>query len=180
MVLHFGSPAGIVLAAETTKEFHFVGMPPGTILLAPMSVKIECQRKRPWQLSDVTRKGLPCAAAFACTDYKVQGRTLERVLLELRGTRVTNVDGQMVPSRCDPYSLYVQLSRCPSLDGIMLVSKVRERDLVGNTVPGDMTAAEARLEELSCKTIKENCWPGRMKRLRKRTALRPAKRSSQP
>ena len=61
----------------------------------------------------------------------------------------------MVPSQCDPYSLSVQLSRCPSLGGIMLVSKLRERDLVGNTVPEDMTAAEARLEELSRKTIEE-------------------------
>lgn len=130
-------------------------MPPGTILLTPMSVKIECQRKRPWQLIDVTRNGLPCAAAFVYTNFKVQGRTLERVALELRGMWVTNAGGQMVLSQCDLYSLYVQLSRYPSLDGIILVSKVWERDLVGNTVPEDMTAAEARLGELSRKTIEE-------------------------
>ncbi|XP_044720066.1 PIF1-like helicase domain-containing protein [Hirsutella rhossiliensis] len=70
-------------------------------------------------------RGLPCAAAFACTDYKVQGGTLERVALELRGARMTTVEGRAVPSSCDPYSLYVQLSRCPTLDGIMLVSEVR-------------------------------------------------------
>ncbi|KAM4066730.1 PIF1 protein [Hirsutella rhossiliensis] len=127
MTIHFGPPAAIILGSKTTKDFHFVGMPPGTILLTPMSVRIQCQRKRPWQQNDVSRKGLPCAAAFACTDYKVQGGTLERVALELRGTRTTNVGGRAVPSQCDPYSLYVQLSRCPTLDGIMLVSKVRER-----------------------------------------------------
>ncbi|KAH0538928.1 hypothetical protein FGG08_004519 [Glutinoglossum americanum] len=110
-ILHFGPPAGILLASETTTDFRFVGMLPGTILLASMSSKIECVRKRPWQRNDVTRKGLPCTAAFACTDYKVQGRTLERVALELRGTRTTNIDGQAVPSQCDPSSLYVQLSR---------------------------------------------------------------------
>jgi hypothetical protein len=71
------------------------------------------------------------------------------VALELRGTRTTNIDGQSVPSQCDPYSLYVQLSRCRSLDGIMLLSKARERDIVGNTVPQDMAAAEKRLELLS-------------------------------
>jgi hypothetical protein len=127
----------------------------GTILLTPMSIKIECQRKRPWQRHDVTRKGLPCTPAFACTDYKVQGRTLRRVALELRGTRTTNIDGKMVPSQCDPYSLYVQLSRCPSLDGIMLVSKARERDLVGNKIPADMAAAEARLKLLSGETVEK-------------------------
>ncbi|KJZ69140.1 hypothetical protein HIM_11470 [Hirsutella minnesotensis 3608] len=121
-----------LVASETTKDLQFVGMPPGTILLTPMSVKILRQRKRPWQKNDVSRKGLPCTAAFACTDYKVQGRSLDRVALELRGTRTTNIDGRVVPAQCDPYSLYVQLSRCRTLDGIMLVSKVRKRDLVGN------------------------------------------------
>ncbi|KAL8376641.1 hypothetical protein RB595_007651 [Gaeumannomyces hyphopodioides] len=154
-ILHFGPPAGILLASETTGNFHFVGMPAGTILLTPISTKIECQRKRPWQQNDVVRRGLPCAAAFACTDYKVQGRTLDRVALELRGTRTTNIDGQAVPSQCDPYSLYVQLSRCPSLDGIMLLSKARERDFVGNKVPDNMVAAEERLEMLSKATIKD-------------------------
>ncbi|KAL2127075.1 hypothetical protein VTI74DRAFT_11378 [Chaetomium olivicolor] len=155
VLLHFGPPAGILLASETTAGLHFVGMPPGTILLTPISTRIECQRKRPWQQNDVVRRGLPCAAAFACTDYKVQGRTLDRVALELRGTRTTAVSGEAVPSQCDPYSLYVQLSRCRSLDGIMLLSRARERDIVGNTVPQIMTAAEKRLEQLSEATMRE-------------------------
>ncbi|KAJ6436408.1 glucosamine-6-phosphate isomerase [Purpureocillium lavendulum] len=155
MTIHFGPPAGLILESETTREFHFVGMPPGTVLLTPMSVSIPCQRKRPWQQNDVSRKGLPCAAAFACTDYKVQGGTFDRVALELRGTRTTSIGGRAVPSQCDPYSLYVQLSRCRTLDGIMLVSKVREGDLVGNRVPEEMTAAQARLEELDKRTVED-------------------------
>jgi hypothetical protein len=93
-ILHFGPPATILLAGESTKELHFVGMPPGTLLLTPITTKIEFQRRRPWRRTEVSRRGLPCAAAFACTDYKVQGRTLERVALELRGTRTTDVDGR--------------------------------------------------------------------------------------
>jgi hypothetical protein len=111
VILHFGPPAGILLSSETTREFHFVGIPAGTILLTPISVKIYCQKKRPWQSHDVSRRGLPCATAFACTDYKVQGKTLDKVALELRGTRTTNLNGEVVPSMCDPYGLYVQLSR---------------------------------------------------------------------
>ncbi|KAM4062083.1 PIF1-like helicase [Hirsutella rhossiliensis] len=84
-----------------------------------------------------------------------RGKTLERVALELRGTRTTKMDGTVVPSQCDPYGLYVQLSRCRTLDGIMLVSKVRDRDLVGNRVPEEMTAAQARLEVLSERTVEE-------------------------
>jgi hypothetical protein len=155
VTIHFGPPAGAILESETTEEFRFVGMPPGTVLLTPMSVQIQCQQKRPWQQNDVTRKGLPCTAAFACTDYKVQGGTFERVALELRGTRTAIVNGRAVASQCDPYSLYVQLSRCRSLDGIMLVSRVRERDLVGNRVPEEMAAAQGRLEKLSEGTVQE-------------------------
>ena len=154
-IVHFGPPAGIILAAESTKEFSFVGMPPGTILLTPLSVRMDCVKRRPWQQHNVTRRGLPCSAAFAWTDYKVQGRTLENVALELRGTRTVHAGGHAVPSQCDPYSLYVQLSRCRSLEGITLLSKVRERDIIGNTVPDNMVAAERRLEELSERTICE-------------------------
>ena len=154
-ILYFGPPAAIVLQSNTTRDFRFVGMPAGTILLTPISTKIPCQRKRPWQGHDVSRRGLPCSAAFACTDYKVQGRTLGTVALELRGTRTVEVRGQAVPSQCDPYSLYVQLSRCPSLDGMMLLSEARERDFVGNVVPEDMVEAERRLRELSDSTISE-------------------------
>ncbi|KAG7001810.1 ATP-dependent DNA helicase PIF1 [Fusarium oxysporum f. sp. conglutinans] len=158
-VLHFGPPAGIVLASETTRDFHFVGMPAGTVLLTPISTMIECQKKRPWQRKNVSRRGLPCAAAFACTDYKVQSKTLNRVVLELRGARTTNIDGEAVPAQCDPYSLYVQLSRCRTLRGITLLSEVRERDFVGNRVPENMVAAEEKLERLSDKTIRDAaCW----------------------
>jgi len=154
-ILHFGPPAAILLKGDSTMDFHFVGMPPGTILLTPLSSRIECARKRPWQRHDVVRRGLPCTAAFACTDYKVQSRTLDSVALELRGTRSTTVDGKSVPSQCDAYSLYVQLSRCRSLDGIMLLSKARDRDVVGNRVPDSMLKAERRLEKLSEATIRE-------------------------
>ncbi|KAK8912236.1 hypothetical protein VCV18_012633 [Metarhizium anisopliae] len=65
-ILHFGPPAAIVLMADSTKAFKFVGMPPRTILLAPLRTRINCERKRPWQQTDCSRKGLPCTAAFAC------------------------------------------------------------------------------------------------------------------
>ncbi|PVH67870.1 hypothetical protein DL98DRAFT_564766 [Cadophora sp. DSE1049] len=102
-------------ALETTVNVRFISMPPGTILLTP----------RPWQQNAVTRKGLPCTAAFACTDYK-----------------------------CDLYGLYVQLSRCTSLGGIMLLSRARERDVVGNTISENMAGAEKRLEQLRETTIR--------------------------
>lgn len=41
-ILHFGLLAGILLASETTRDLYFAGMPPGTVLLTPVSTKIEC------------------------------------------------------------------------------------------------------------------------------------------
>ncbi|KAF1963072.1 hypothetical protein CC80DRAFT_512285 [Byssothecium circinans] len=41
-ILYFGPLAGILLAAETTRGFHSIGIPRGTILLTLNSVKIEC------------------------------------------------------------------------------------------------------------------------------------------
>jgi hypothetical protein len=76
-------------------------------------------------------------------------------VLELQGPRTTIIGRQAIPSQCDPYSLYVQLSRCSSLDGIQLLSRVRERDMVGNKVPDNMIIAEERLEQLSNKTMEE-------------------------
>ncbi|KAM5356885.1 hypothetical protein ACJ41O_003531 [Fusarium nematophilum] len=107
ITIHFGPPAGIILESETIRDFHFVGMPPGTILLTPISVKIHYQRKQPWQKNDISLQGLLCAAAFTDTDHKAQGGAFKRVALELRGTRTTNINGRVVSSQCDPYSLYV-------------------------------------------------------------------------
>ncbi|KAM4059761.1 hypothetical protein HRG_002612 [Hirsutella rhossiliensis] len=57
------------------------------------------------------------------------------VALELRGARTTTVAGDAVAVRP--------------------VQPVRERDPVGNRVPEEMTAAQARLEELSRQTTRE-------------------------
>jgi hypothetical protein len=50
---------------------------------------------------------------------------------------------------------FVQLSRRQSLDGIMLVSKEREKDFVSNKVHQSMIAAEMRLELLNNVTVEE-------------------------
>ncbi|KAF6783481.1 DNA repair and recombination protein, partial [Colletotrichum musicola] len=143
----FGPPAGIILKSNTTRDFDFVGLPTGTVLLTPITVKMDCCSRRPWQTTTARRRGLPCTAAFACTDYKVQGRTLTNAALELRRNRGTSA------TPCDPYSLYVQLSRCRSLEGITLLSPARNADFVGNVVPTEMREAEERLAELGNHTM---------------------------
>jgi len=105
--LHLGPPTGILLAAEATRDFQFIGIPPCAIVLTPISTKIECQRERPWQHNDVTHKGLPCAVASACMDYKVQGRTSGRTVPEFRGDQ----DGEYQRSGSSHSMRPVQLVR---------------------------------------------------------------------
>lgn len=86
--LQFGSPAGIVFAGESAKDFNFAAMPPGTILLTLPSSKMECALGG-IHGSDTTSPVEDCYARrlSLVPTTKVQGRTLERVALELRGTR---------------------------------------------------------------------------------------------
>ncbi|KAM4064159.1 PIF1-like helicase [Hirsutella rhossiliensis] len=127
MTIHFGPPAGILLESATTKDLHF---------------------------NDVSRKGLPCAAAFACTDYKVQGRTPERVALELRGHgRRKSMEGPCLAMR--PVQLICAAIALSNARRHHARVQGAERDLVGNRVPEEMTAAQARLEVLSERTVEE-------------------------
>ena len=121
------------------------------LLLQPRSAKISTKfRGRPW----LRRRGLPCASAFACTDFKVQGRTLDNVWLDLRGTRETvEADGSRTASKVSPESLYVQLSRARSLRGIRLLSEARPQDVEGNKVSQEMQDAMDRLAALSMTTV---------------------------
>lgn len=152
-LLHLGPPAGLLLTGVATQDLHFVDLPAKTILLLPVTATIKKAVKRPWQTVSVKRCGLPCTPTFACTDYKVQGRTLTRAVLELRGTRTTRRGGEVMASSCDAYSLYVQLSRCRTLADLRLVSEVRREDFIDNRVPDEMLKGEERLEELSEATI---------------------------
>lgn len=147
-VLHLGPPADLLLGRDTTRDLHFVGMPPGS---APRSSATGSGRGN---RTTSAAGGCHARPRSASTDYKVQGRTLGRAALELQGTRTVSVNGRAIPGPCDPYSLYVRLSRSRSLD-IMLVSEARKRDFMVNKVSEGMVAAEARLERLSEATVEE-------------------------
>ncbi|KAH8744086.1 hypothetical protein F5883DRAFT_30685 [Diaporthe sp. PMI_573] len=57
-ILHFGPAGGDPASGGDNRALHR-RQPAPPILLTPISTKTECQRKRPWQRSGVTRRGLP-------------------------------------------------------------------------------------------------------------------------
>ncbi|KAI0967095.1 hypothetical protein F4678DRAFT_483481 [Xylaria arbuscula] len=123
ITIHFGPPLGILLQSTETKNLTIPSLPPGTVLIRLISHTVDPASFYFRFLSGkCTRRGLPVVPAFVLTDYKAQGKTFIEVLLKLQGNCVTN--GQ--PSKCDFTSLYVQLSRCRTLQGIKLLSPIRQ------------------------------------------------------
>jgi len=149
VTIHFGPPLGILLESQDTKEVAVPALPTGTVLVRPITHTLDPANAHYGFLSGrCARRGLPVVPAFVLTDYKAQGKTFVEVLLELRGNRITY--GQ--PSKCDFTSLYVQLSRCRTLQGIKLLSPVRPQDFIGNTLDRHMIEAMRRLADLAAQT----------------------------
>lgn len=149
VTIHFGPPLGILLESQDTKNLAIPGLPTGTVLIRPITHTLDpANSNYRFQSGKCARRGLPVAPAFVLTDYKAQGKTFEHVLLELRGNRMTN--GQ--PSKCDFTSLYVQLSRCRTLQGIKLLSPIRHQDFIGNQPDQRILNAMQRLTDLAAET----------------------------
>src|SRR6266496_5058746 len=73
----------------------------------------------------VRRKQVPMCPAFSLTDYKIQGSTLTTAVLDLKDNPSTK--GQDHHKKyC---SIYVQLSRLQSLNGLYLLQRIDMDDL---------------------------------------------------
>jgi len=73
----------------------------------------------------IRRTQVPMCAAFCLTDYKVQGQTFNEAILDLRND--PTIRGR--DSHRKFCSLYVQLSRLTSLNGLHLLQRVEMSDI---------------------------------------------------
>jgi len=86
--------------------------------------------------------------AFSLTDYKIQGSTLTTAVLDLKDN--PSLKGQSSHKKfC---SIYVQLSRLRSLDGLHLLQKIDMKDLQFRPDDALLTEME-RLSKLEEETI---------------------------
>ena len=149
VTIHFGPPLGILLQSTETQSLTIPTLPPQTVLIRPTSYTLDpTHRNFKFLSAKCSRRGLPVVPAFVLTDYKAQGKTFIQLLLELRGNRMINGE----PSKCDFTSLYVQLSRCTTLQGIKLLSPIRPQDFIGNKLDQTIVDAMQRLERLAAET----------------------------
>src|SRR6266404_5630665 len=97
----------------------------------------------------VTRKQLPVTAAYAFTDYRSQGQTIDHAIVDIASP----------PSgRITPFNIYVALSRCRGRSSLWLLRDFDEK--LVTTHPSEFLRTEdARLEKLDGDT--ERWWIGK-------------------
>jgi hypothetical protein len=87
----------------------------------------------------VTRHQVPITPAWAITEYKAQGSTYDSIVVDLHRQNANTRDGSSHQRNC---SIYVQLSRTRSLQGLSLLEPVTLNDL--NSKPNDLLLIEDR------------------------------------
>jgi hypothetical protein len=87
-------------------------------------------------------------AAFSLTDYKAQGQTFSEGVVDLR----RDSKGKGSDSHRNFCSVYVQLSRFRSLQGLHLLEDIRPSD-VSFKPHQDLVTEMRRLQALECQTI---------------------------
>jgi ATP-dependent DNA helicase PIF1 len=107
-------PAYLLLKLRDREDLLYRGLPPGVapLFLRSGTFKIRLKNR---QKSSVTIRRLqfPLVPAYAVTDYKSQGETLQAGLLDIRKPPTGNW--------ASFFALYVLLSRVATLDGLFLI-----------------------------------------------------------
>ncbi|KZV62854.1 hypothetical protein PENSPDRAFT_590744 [Peniophora sp. CONT] len=90
----------------------------------------------------VSREQLPILPAYAYTDYKSQGRSLDRVIVDIAGCK-------------DLQSVYVMLSRVKRLDGLALLRRFPYAKFAALSLRHDAKVEMERIERLHDTTLRD-------------------------
>ncbi|KAK4233311.1 hypothetical protein C8A03DRAFT_19593, partial [Achaetomium macrosporum] len=96
--------------------------------------------------------GLPCTPGFVLTDYKWQGKTLEKAVLGMFNNQNDNRKDFSI-------SPYVQLSRCTSTAGLTLLERLDEDNTLRQHPPEHIVECVGALEQRSQEIIQ--AWQSR-------------------
>lgn len=134
-------PAMIMFRPSKNVTISIPGVPRGSIPLFPKEVNFTI-RDNKGIATKITRRQYPITPAFAFTDFKSQGQTIERVVIDL--ARPPN-------GALSPFNAYVALSRSRGRDNIRLLRDFD--DSLFTTHPSeDLRLEDIRLSGLNDKT----------------------------
>jgi hypothetical protein len=149
--LHLGPPVAVLLQSDDSAGLAIPGLPNGMILIKSTTVAVPSHLRgkearssgKPGFRWVTHRTGPLCTPAFAMTDQKSQGKQFSDVLVNLKG-----VHSSGTATRPSFMSLYVQLSRAQSWDGLHLFRKPERGDFIEpkNVLAQDMRDAIVKLE----------------------------------
>ncbi|KAF5325922.1 hypothetical protein D9611_000998 [Ephemerocybe angulata] len=123
-----------VKLASAAQTIHAPGLPAGVVPIFPTNVNVPY----PLRIGSIvsksfSRRQVPLIPAYSYTDYKSQGRTLSRAVLDLASSQ-----GQ---------GIYVMLSRVRSLDGLLILRWFPQSKII-QEMSGELREEIARLERL--------------------------------
>ncbi|KAI0056635.1 hypothetical protein BV25DRAFT_1813624 [Artomyces pyxidatus] len=113
------------------------GLPSDVVPIYPISKTFKYQG-RDRRTFNITRLQIPLLPAYAYTDYKSQGRSLDRVVVDVAGCRSLQ-------------SLYVMLSRVKTLKGLAIL-RWFPPDKISQRLSHEFRSEFARLDVLHRKT----------------------------
>ena len=135
-------PACLLFRPDNSKHINFEDLERKEIPVFPIERSITIKGR------SIRRKQVPICPGFSLTDYKVQGSTLK--------TAIDLKDDPTIKSQTEHkkfYSMYVQLSRLQSLDGLYLLQAIDMKDLRFRPHEGLLAEIE-RLHQLEEETIR--------------------------
>ena len=137
VIIHSRPPICLLIMSESTKSIQLPGLDTGVVPLLPISEPVTRQGRA----SYTWQTGLPCTPSFAITDYKSQSQSFDKACLD-------------IDSSSSFSSLYVNLSRCRTLEGVSLLRPIPQT--VWNKEPSNsIKTGMMRLEELSQRTVEK-------------------------
>ena len=134
-------PAYVLVQMNRTKASTLNGLQPGVLPITPLSRTFTITAAN-GSKTTVTRQQLPITPAYAFTDYRSQGQTIEYCIVDI---------GSPPSGRLTPFNAYVALSRSRGQNNIRLLRDFDDRLFTQH--PSEYLRNEdLRLEQMNQKT----------------------------
>lgn len=139
-------PACVFVKLDQGDRIQLQGLPAGVVPIFPALQVIRISKtKKEKSGFTVTRKQFSLTPAYAFTDYRAQGQTLEKVIVDIypppTGGSLTN------------FNIYVALSRSRGREGIRLL-RTYDRQALIKQIPSFLAEEDEQISRKAADTMK--------------------------